>query len=74
MCTAVIWEAGISCIVYSVSYDAFARLTGYRSIPCQEIFERLGTPLEVSGPILELEGLQVFRFWPDPKGFQQGLV
>jgi tRNA(Arg) A34 adenosine deaminase TadA len=65
MCTAVIWEAGITRIVYSVSYEAFARLTGYQSIPCGEIFERLGVDVEVIGPIMEQEGLAVFEHWPE---------
>lgn len=66
MCTAVIWEAGISSLVYSVSYEAFGRLIPeeYKYIPCDEIYHRLGTPLDLQGPILEMEGLQVFSFWP----------
>lgn len=68
MCSATIRDAGITRIVFSVSYEAFARLIpeGYRYIPCNEIYERLGTPLEWIGPVLEEEGLQVFKYWqPD---------
>jgi tRNA(Arg) A34 adenosine deaminase TadA len=66
MCTATIWSAGISRIVYSVSYEAFARLVAptYRYIPCGEVFERLGTAADIIGPVLEKEGLEVFKFWP----------
>jgi tRNA(Arg) A34 adenosine deaminase TadA len=64
MCTAAIWEAGITKIAYSVSYEAFFRLSGYQSIPCEEVFDRLGTPVEIIGPILEEEGLAVFQYWP----------
>jgi tRNA(Arg) A34 adenosine deaminase TadA len=63
MCTAAIWRAGISRIVYSVSYQSLATLVypGYRYIPCQEVYQRLGTQVEVIGPILEDEGLKVWR-------------
>jgi tRNA(Arg) A34 adenosine deaminase TadA len=66
MCTATIWSAGISRIVYSVSYETFAEqiATAYKYIPCDEVFERLGTAAEITGPILEEEGIKVFQFWP----------
>jgi tRNA(Arg) A34 adenosine deaminase TadA len=65
LCTATILAAGISKIVYSVSYEAFAKLIpgGYQYIPCEEFAERLGTDTRVIGPILEEEGLGVFRYW-----------
>ncbi len=66
MCTATIWSAGITQIVYSVSYETFAKRGSgkYKYIPCQDIYERLGTAAEIIGPILEEEGLAVFKFWP----------
>jgi tRNA(Arg) A34 adenosine deaminase TadA len=66
MCTATIWSAGIRKIVYSVSYEAFAKLASpeYRFIPCDEVFERLGARADVIGPVLEEEGLEVFKYWP----------
>jgi tRNA(Arg) A34 adenosine deaminase TadA len=66
MCTAIIWSAGITKLAYSVSYAAFAKLipSEYKYIPCDEVYQRLGTALELAGPILEDEGLQVFRYWP----------
>jgi tRNA(Arg) A34 adenosine deaminase TadA len=59
MCTAAIWRAGISRIVYSVSYQSLATVIypGYRYIPCEEVYERLATEVLVVGPILEEEGL-----------------
>jgi tRNA(Arg) A34 adenosine deaminase TadA len=65
LCTATILAAGISKIVYSVSYDAFARLIpgGYKYISCEEFVERIGSQTTVIGPILEKDGLQVFRYW-----------
>jgi len=65
MCSATIRDAGITRIVFSVSYETFASLIpeGYRYIPCNEIYERLGTPLEWIGPMLEEDGLQVFQYW-----------
>ncbi len=74
MCGAVIHEAGINHIVFSVSYQAFTKLIPgipgvpgrYRTIPVNEVFASLGTTLEIIGPVLEEDGLQVFRFWPIP--------
>ena len=67
MCTAVIWDAGINKLVYSVSYEAFVKqiAEGYRYIPCDEVYRQLGEVLNLQGPILENEGLQVFRYWPE---------
>lgn len=68
ICTGAIWFAGITRLVYSVSYKAFAGLIaeGYQYIPCDEIYRQLSTPLELVGPILEEEGLLVYQYWqPD---------
>ncbi len=68
MCCAVIRDAGIRRIVFSVSYEAFASLIAeeYRYLPCSEINKSLGTPLEWIGPVLEKEGLLVYKYWqPD---------
>jgi len=66
MCTAAIWKAGIRKIVYSVSLESLARVIrpGYKYIPCEEVFERLETEVEVVGSILEEEGLEVWRSSP----------
>ena len=65
LCTATILLANIPKIVYSVSYETFGKiiLGVYRYISCEEIYARLGRNIEVVGPILEDEGLQVFQYW-----------
>jgi hypothetical protein len=30
---------------------------------CQELYAHMGTPVEFIGPILEEEGLEVFKYW-----------
>ena len=69
-CTSVIWSAGISKIVYSVSYEAFHKLAPDPYIPCDEIYARLGTKLELTGPVLEEEGLKVYQYWKELPGWR----
>lgn len=66
MCTAAMWEAGITRIVYGVTYETFARLVtgGAPHIPCEEVYTRLGTPAEITGGVLEEEGVSVYIHWP----------
>jgi tRNA(Arg) A34 adenosine deaminase TadA len=66
MCTYAIWEAGIRRIVYGVTYQTFAKLItgGSPYIPCEEIYKRLDTPAEITGGVLEEEGIRVYRHWP----------
>lgn len=65
LCTATILLAAIPKIVYSVSYEMFAKLVPnkYGYISCEEIIKRIGNKTEVVGPILEQEGLRVFQYW-----------
>ena len=65
LCTAAILAAGIGRLVYSVSDEGFAGLVPgeHTYIPCNEIVRRLGCKLEVIGPVLEEDGLQVFQYW-----------
>jgi tRNA(Arg) A34 adenosine deaminase TadA len=65
MCSYAIWEAGITRIVYGVSYETFARLITHGSpyIPCEEVYDRLGTPAEITGGVLEDEGTSVYVNW-----------
>lgn len=65
-CSAMMYR-GVGKIVFGVSYDAFAKLTGFRDtdIPCDRLYRSAGKPVEWIGPILEREGLEVFRFWPE---------
>jgi tRNA(Arg) A34 adenosine deaminase TadA len=66
LCTAAIWSAGITRIVYCVSYETFATFASdrYRYIPFSEVYERLGSAVEAIGPVLEEEGRQVYQYWP----------
>jgi tRNA(Arg) A34 adenosine deaminase TadA len=66
LCTAAIWSAGITRIVYCVSYETFATFASdrYRYIPFSEVFERLGSAVEAIGPVLEEEGVQAYQYWP----------
>lgn len=67
MCTAVIWKAGITRIVYSVSYESLARLVSgnYSYISLDDIYAQLGTGVKFVGPVLEVEGVEAYKFWPD---------
>jgi tRNA(adenine34) deaminase len=64
-CTCAILAAGIRRIVYSVSYESFAKLIPgeYNELSCDEIVRRLGCDVEVIGPILEEEGMRTFEYW-----------
>ena len=66
VCCASMYYAGIKRIVYGVSYEGLRRLTSFEdnSIPCDKIYKQTGKVLEWIGPILEEEGLKVFRYWP----------
>ena len=66
MCTAVIWDAGITRIVYSVSYESLARLISgnYNYISLDKIYRQLKTDVEFIGPVLEMEGLEAYKHWP----------
>ena len=65
MCTYAIWEAGITRIVYGVTYETFAKLIthGAPYVPCEEVYNRLGTPAEITGGVLEDEGTRVYVYW-----------
>ena len=62
MCSEAIRRAGITRVVYSVSYEAAAaRRPGKpRFMPIEEVYERFGTPLWSMGGVLEEEGLKVY--------------
>jgi len=64
-CTLMIYR-GINKIVYGVSYEAFAKLTGFKdtNIPCNRLYQEAGKSVAWTGPILEDEGLKVLQFWP----------
>jgi tRNA(Arg) A34 adenosine deaminase TadA len=66
MCAYSVWEAGIRRIVYGITYETFAKLItgGAPYIPCEEVYRRLGTPAEITGGVLEEEGVRVYNHWP----------
>jgi tRNA(Arg) A34 adenosine deaminase TadA len=66
MCTAAMWSAGIRRIVYSVTYETFAKkIPGKdRYIKCSEVYKQLGTDVEIIEGLLEDEGLLVYKHWP----------
>ena len=74
-CCAAMWYSGFKRVVYGVSYDALAELTGFKekSIPCDKLHEQTDKPLEWIGPVLEKEGLKVFCCWPRDS-FQSSLL
>lgn len=75
LCCASIWYRGIKRLVYGVSYETFAKLTGCedKSIPCDKLYRETGKPLEWIGPVLEEEGLRVFYYWPQDS-FRRSLL
>ncbi len=66
MCTAAMWSAGIRRIIYSVTYEAFAKkIPGKnRYIKCSDVYRQLGTEAEITEGVLEEEGLLVYNSWP----------
>lgn len=64
-CACAIIAAGIKRVVYSVSYESFAKLIPgeYNELSCDEIIRRLERDVEVIGPILEEEGMRTFEYW-----------
>ncbi len=67
MCTAALWSAGITKIVYSVSYETYAKTIPGKDkyIKIIEVYRHLNTEAEIIEGILEKEGLKVYDFWPD---------
>jgi tRNA(Arg) A34 adenosine deaminase TadA len=58
MCAGAIYQCRIPRLVYGCSGEGLRRLTGTgRSLPCREVFERVGRRVAVAGPLLEEEGL-----------------
>jgi len=65
MCTGAIYWVGIPVIVFGCSAEALGRITnGNFVIPCREILERMKSQIEVIGPILEEEGIEIHKhYW-----------
>jgi tRNA(Arg) A34 adenosine deaminase TadA len=66
MCSYAIWEAGITCIVYGVTYKTFTELItkGAPYIQIEEIYRLLKTPAEITGGVQEEEGIKAYGHWP----------
>ena len=66
MCAYAIWEAGITRIVYGVTYNTFAKLVteGAPYIQIEDIYRLLKTPAEITGNVLEEEGVKGYAHWP----------
>lgn len=67
MCAGAIFWAGVRKIVYSVPASELMNITNY-GIPVsnQELFKNASHEIEVEGPILMEEGLELHRtFWKD---------
>ena len=67
MCAGALHQCGLSRVVFACSARGLRRLMGRdEALPCREVFERVGRPVEVLGPLLEEEGLglhQKHRWW-----------
>jgi tRNA(Arg) A34 adenosine deaminase TadA len=66
MCAYSIWEAGITRIIYGVTYNTFAKLVtkGAPYIKIEDIYRLLKTPAEIMGDVLEEEGVREYAHWP----------
>jgi tRNA(Arg) A34 adenosine deaminase TadA len=67
MCAGAIHQCGLNRVVFACSARGLRRLAGRdEALPCREVFERVGHPVEVLGPLLEEEGLALhekYRWW-----------
>ena len=68
-CSSFMADSGIAKVVFGVSYVEFAKLTGSRKkiMTCDQYYRETGKALDWIGPVLEAEGLKVFRHWPGDK-------
>ena len=68
MCAGAIFAGNVGRVVYGLSEEDLYKETGdtpYKLLlPCREVFERGSHPVEVVGPLLEEEALEVhLSFW-----------
>lgn len=64
-CLMAILSLGIKKIVYSVSYEEFAKLLPFKSVTpdYKSIMKEMNIELEMIGPILESAGMRTFEYW-----------
>lgn len=74
-CCAAMWFQNIKKVVYGVSYETFAKLTGFEDhgLHCDQLYRETGKQLGFIGPVLEEEGLKVFCHWPQD-AFRAALI
>ena len=67
MCSGAILWAGVPRVVYGVGAHAMSEIVGepYRGLPFREISAAAGFSIEVVGPVMQDDGLQIHAsFWP----------
>lgn len=64
-CLMAIASLGVRRVVYGVSYQQFSLLTPFEdNTPDYEsILAQMNVPMELTGPVLEDEGMHVFEYW-----------
>jgi len=78
MCGGAIFWGGVGRVVFALSQEAFHRLVGPDRdglrVGCRDVFAHGQRPIEVYGPELEDEALEVHRgFWPLPTREGRGM-
>jgi tRNA(Arg) A34 adenosine deaminase TadA len=75
LCCSAMWYSGVKRVVYGVSYEGLAKISGFRdkSLPCDKLYGYTGAELQWTGPVLEEEGLKAFCCWPED-GYRSTLV
>jgi len=65
MCSGSIYWSGIAAVVFACSVEGLASITGGNLLlPCREVFSRGQRQIEVIGPILEPESIELHKtFW-----------
>jgi tRNA(Arg) A34 adenosine deaminase TadA len=70
MCAGAIHWSGVGRVVFALAEEQLYQLAGAEQsneamrLPCREVFARCGRPIEVVGPVLEVEAKMVHRgFW-----------
>lgn len=65
MCSGSIYWSGISAVVFACSVEGLASITGGNLLlPCREVFSCGQRKIEVIGPVLESESMELHKtFW-----------